>query len=250
MHMKRLFYIFCLFTLSLSSYAFQLPPDFEATYRVNKYNTTIAEMKLSLKQTNQGIIYKSHSETRGLAAVFSNEEINETSQLLWDKDSGTPHLHKYEYQRKNKAKKNQQFILDWSDNNTATVQGTFANNSFQLNIKDYAWDQLFVQLVIASDLQASNKIKEKYSYNIIDEAHLTQYHFEYITDERIHIDNNSYETVKLKRIHTPGNRVTYFWLSKKLHYLPVKIEQYKKGELNLNMVLSNINLKNPVEHID
>ncbi len=238
--MKKIFYILWLFSISLSCYAFQLPSDFEATYRVNKYDTTIAEMKLTLEQTDNSIVYKSHSETRGLAAIFSSEEINETSHLLWNADLRTPHLHKYQYQRKNKKKRNQQFILDWSDNNTALVKGAFGNNTFQLEIKDYVWDRLFVQLVIASDLQEAEKINKKYSYNIIDNAHLTQYHFEYIINEKINIDNNSYETVKFKRTHASGNRITYFWLSKELHYLPVRIEQYRKGELDLNMTLSNI----------
>lgn len=239
--MNRIFHIFWLLTLSISAHSFQLPADFEATYQIKKYNALIAEMKLTLKQTDNDIVYKSYSETRGLAAIFSSEKITESSHLLWSNSTKTPRLHQYNYTRKNKPKKNQRFSLNWSDDNTATATGIFNNNPFQLDIKDQVWDRLFVQLVISSDLQNSDKIKKTYSYNIIDKSHLTQFHFEYIADEEIQIDNINHDTVKFKRTHASGKRVSYFWLSKKLHYLPIKIEQYKKGKPDLSMTLSNIN---------
>jgi len=239
--MKRILYICLLFILSLSSHAFQLPPNFESTYLVKKYDQTVAKTELNFNQTDSKIVYHSYSKTQGLAAFFSSDKINETSNLLWRNDSKLPHLHKYQYQRKNKERKNQKFTFDWLDNDTATVKGNYGDTRFQLDINEHVWDRLFVQLALASELQSTNTIKKEYTYNILDKGRLIQYRFEYITDENIRVENNNYETIKFKRIHASGRRTTYFWLSKNLHYLPVKVEQHKKNKLDLSMILTKIN---------
>jgi hypothetical protein len=239
--MKKILFISWLSIFSLSTHAFQLPADFESTYLITKYGQTIAKTTFNLKQTDKEITYSSHSVTQGVAAFLSSEKISESSHLLWRQKASQPHLHQYKYKRKKKKHKNQTFTLDWSDNNTATVNGNYGKTTFKIDLKNPVWDRLFVQLALASELQSTGIVKKEYTYSLIDKARLSQYHFEYIADENITIDNSNYDTIKFKRAHASGKRVTYFWLSKKLHYLPVKVEQYRKGKLDLSMALNKIN---------
>ena len=40
-----------------------------------------------------------------------------------------------------------------------------------------------------------------------------------------------------------GNPASKVWLARDLDFFPVKIEQYRKGELHLSMILDRFNIK-------
>jgi len=233
--------ILLLFCQSLQ--AVQLPNDFDAIYSIEKLGTTIAEMKLTLRNSNNNITYKSHTEARGMLALFNDERVDEISQLQWNEKLEHACLQNYQFIRKNKGKKNQQFSLSWDDTNNISVKGVYAGQAFNLNESAMVWDRLSVQLALTADLKSGNKIQPEYSYNIIDKGKVSQYHFEYIADEVMRINGKQYDVIKIKRPHTSGSRTTYLWLARELDFLPVKIDQYRKGELHLSMNLDKFTLK-------
>lgn len=230
-----------LFCQSLS--AVQLPDDFDATYSIEKYSSTVAEMKLTLRSTNDNITYESHTKARGMLALFSDERVDEISQLQWNEKLEHACLQNYQFTRKNKSKKNQQFSLNWDEHNNTIAQGIYAGQTFSLKESSLVWDRLSVQLALAADLKSGNVTRKKYSYNIIDKGKVSQYHFEYLKDEIMRINGKQYNAIKIKRAHTSGNRTTYLWLARELDFLPVKIDQYRKGELHMSMALDKFTPK-------
>jgi Protein of unknown function (DUF3108) len=241
--MKRFFTTSLLFIVCQSLQAVQLPNDFDAVYYVEKYGSTIAEMKLALRRKDNIITYESHSRAKGMLALFSDDRVDEISQLEWNQELEHACLQNYQFTRKNKSRKNQQFSLSWDGKNNITAKGTYADKAFNLNESNLIWDRLSVQLALAADLKSGNETQNKYRYNIIDKGKVTQYEFEYIKDEVMRISDRQYNVIQVKRAHASGKRATYLWLARELDFLPVKIDQYRKGELHISMSLNTFTPK-------
>ena len=241
--MKKTIALSLLFVFCQSLQALQLPGDFDAVYSMEKYDTKIAEIKLMLRHKDNNITYESHSKAKGILALLNDDRVDEISQLQWNEKLNHVRLQNYQLIRKNKNNKNQQFSLIWDDQNNITANGRYAGKTFKLSTSNLIWDRLSVQLALSADLKSSSEIQNKYSYNIIDKGKLIQYQFEYLQNEIIRVGDKQYNAVKIKRPHASGKRTTLLWLARDLDFLPVKIEQYRKGELHLSMLLDRFNIK-------
>ena len=235
--MNKLSLISLLLLASQNLMAMVMPNDFNAVYAIEKYGANIIEMELVLRTQDTNIHYSSHSKTTGMLAVFNDDKIDESSQLRWHKKQAHLQLLDYKFTRKEDDNKNQHYSLHQEANNVWQVQGEYAGKKFTLSTPDAVWDPLSIQLAFAGELKSDKEIKNYYSFNIIDEGKLIQYHFIRQQDEIIEIAGKQYKTVQFKRPH--GTRATFLWLAKELDFLPVKIEQYKKNEYQMSINLNS-----------
>lgn len=213
------------------------PAAFEASYTVEKYKSTVAEMHLKLEHVGDRLVYTSQTLPRGLLDLFSDDKIFEQSTLHWDTERHGLQLLAHQYTRREKPKDNQQFSLSWNTAETADVTGMAHNKPFTLQLKTPAWDRLSVQLALMMDISRDKQPKDQYVYTVINAGKLEQYQFHFESEQKLSIGERVYPTLKFKREHS-GNRMTYFWLAPALNYIPVRIEQHKKGELHFSMQLA------------
>jgi hypothetical protein len=239
--MKHLILISMLISfLPASVSAVTLPPDFKASYSLEKYGNIVAEMQLSLETAEGRAIYRSQSKTRGLAALLSREKIDETSQLDVSEPSSLPQLMTYRLRHQKRKKRDQQFAVTTSQASVFRVLGIYGDQPFELEHTTRVWDRLSVQLALICLANNSTEIPPKARFQVINKGRLNEYLFEYEGESVVKIKDRSYPALKFKRTH--GKRSTTLWLAKELHFLPVQIEQYKNGELNLRMSLERIDL--------
>lgn len=233
--------------LSSTAYAFKLPESFIAEYRLEKYNTTVAKMKLQLSRQNLQYVYKSVTQPYGLASMFSSDEVQETSTLYQKNNQHHLYLSHYEFDRKKKTNKNQRMDLNWSQQDVANISGYYGNTKFNLEHQGPLWDRLSVQLALIDDIRRSIDIinGHVFSYNVIGKGKISEYRFSYEGKENILLNKYHYNTIKLKRKHDSGSKVTIMWLAKELDFVPVKIEQFKKGKLHMGMELSKFTRLKP-----
>lgn len=218
----------------------QLPPDFSARYSVKKYASKVAEMHLSLQRHENIISYRSHTEAKGLAALLTNQQIDETSQLDIS-EASSPRLLSYQYQHRDRASKNQQFTVSYPGEDQARVEGSHGKQTFQLDSDIPLWDRLSFQLALLNDVSAATPVPgETFRYHIIDDGRQDEYVFEFTGEAMLTIAGRDMHTLIFKRNH--GKRTTTLWLGRELHFLPVKIEQHKNGDLHLSMSLEQIKL--------
>jgi len=247
--MRTLTHLLVALTLLLCSpsYAFKLPEDFLAEYRLEKYNTTVAEMTLQLTTHNQQYVYKSITNPYGLASMFSRDEAKETSTLVHDKNRHKIYLHAYEFARKKNNKRNMRVDLDWSEQDMAIISGYYGDTKIKLQHQGILWDRLTVQLALMDDIRRSVDIPtgHVFNYKVIDKDRISDYHFSYEGRQHIRLSKNQYNTYKLKRDHGSNGRVTILWLAKELDFVPVKVEQFKKGKLHISMELANFTRYKP-----
>lgn len=224
-------------TYTLPAHAAKPPTPFTASYKVEKYKNIVAIMQLSLQLKDDRYIYTSETNPKGLLDLFSNDKVFEQSILQWDAEHQQLYLLEYQFKRAEKPKDNQQFTMTWNAADSASCAGIYRKQPFTLTLESPAWDRLSVQLALMADLKDTNQTKD-YRYNIIDGAKLSDYQFLLEAEQTIKIDQREYRTLKLKRSHESGKRTTFLWLAPELGYIPVRVEQHKKGELNFSMELA------------
>ncbi|MDQ1363261.1 MAG: hypothetical protein QG652_1122 [Pseudomonadota bacterium] len=208
-------------------------PSWQAHYNIIKYGATIARLDLSLQITHDQAQYRLHTEASGFLSALSDEELTETSQLKQIADK-TWQLQSFSQQRMQDKTRYQKFVLA-TDNSTLHARGEYNGKPFSLDLQPPAWDRSSAQLALTCDLLAENKPRPVYDYSVIDNGSLSNYRFEYRGQENIRLADRKFDTLKFERIS--GHRSTLLWLAPALNYMPVRMEQHKKGRLHLQMNL-------------
>ena len=229
-----------LFMTSLPLHAADLPPDFSARYGVYKYSNRVAEMQLTLKHQDESILYRSHSKPKGLAALLTDQEIDETSKLRAGNATQALRLIEYRYTHRKKARKNQAYTVSYPSPQTASVKGDYGSHHYEITAEAPVWDRLSVQLALIKDVRDTLSVGDSFNYNIVDDGKIEHYVFEYRGKAVVKIDERNYQSLLFRRVH--GKRTTSLWLASELHYLPAKIEQQKDGDLDLRMLLEKTSL--------
>ena len=208
-------------------------PQWQAVYTIAKYSTSVARLTMSLQTKDNTAQYRLHSKAVGLLATFSSEELTETSEL---KQAGNKswQLIKFSQQRIKDTQRQQHFTVQQTDAEFI-AEGVAESKPFKLSVPAPAWDRSSVQLALTCDLLATDKPRQAYDYNIIDNGQLLTYHFEYLGTDNTRITDKQFDTYIFERIS--GDRSTKFWLAPTLQFMPVRMEQYKQDKLHLSMTL-------------
>ncbi|QQX78435.1 DUF3108 domain-containing protein [Shewanella sp. KX20019] len=98
------------------------------------------------------------------------------------------------------------------------------------------FDPLMVQLQFRLDMAAN---KEELHYTMVKEGEIDDYGFKIVGKERVNIDSGSYQTLKFEVVRDSTKRQTFFWMSPKLSYLPIRLTHFEKGSKQLDIQLLN-----------
>jgi len=64
--------------------------------------------------------------------------------------------------------------------------------------------------------------------------------YQFIAEETIQTPEGEFQTLKFEKTHKNKRRISYFWLAKKLDYIPIRIQQIKEGEEQADMLLKSV----------
>ncbi len=230
-----------LFGLPLSSLAeLRLPADHHASYIIEKHGSEVGQMQTRLHHQQQQVVYHSTTRASGIAALFIREDFQEDSVLAQQQVENQSVLRQQRFtaRRGEKHKQNQDIHFAWNGQNTAHINGRYREHDYRLECQQPVWSRHLLPLLMSSDLLQNPSIRNN-QFTITDKGELQRYSYTLLKNEDIEIDGELYTTQKFILSREGSDRISYVWLSKQHQYLPLKIEQYQDGELNVNMVLSD-----------
>lgn len=112
------------------------------------------------------------------------------------------------------------------------------DESWNVAINDYTFDELSYQLALAMDVAAGSK--EYYEYQTVDGGALDQLRFRTIGEEILDTPLGRLRCIKLERVREDGsNRATLIWLAKDWSYLLTRIEQTSSSGLRIKLDITN-----------
>ena len=228
---------------TLKEASFILPPNHQSLYSIEKFGSNAGEMKNVLRYKDGAISYSSKAQAKGLASFFIKSEPKESSILNWPekKHSSLPQQQSYSYIQGKKHKKNQQIMFEHMETGETHIKGSYKFKPYSLQTSQTVWARQFLPLLISSDLQLNPHITRN-SFYITDRGHVQKYTYTLVISENIEFKNKIQPVLKFKLNKEGSRRLSYVWLSKDHYYLPLKIEQYKDGDLNVRMLLTDLTL--------
>ena len=167
-----------------------------------------------------------------MARVLANGQIKESSEFdrvadgvrpVWFETSDTL--------TRDKTQASIQF--DWE---TKEASGTVNNQEFQETFEEFVFDRVSIQYELMSDLLNNTPSAE---YIIFDIDELKTVQVRNIGNRMVKVPAGEYEAIGLQHQVIGSKRITTMWCVEELDYLPVVIEQHRKGKLKMRAVLKN-----------
>ncbi len=212
-----------------------LPPEFEAIYDVHKGSMRVGKMDVSLKKVNGELIYESITKPVGMAALFLGDQIV-TDRAVLKLINNQYHTIEFKHEMKNSDKnRNEHYIFDW-DNKRAVVK--YKDRKNEIELQDYTFDNYSAQLLL---MRKPDQEKVTNLYSVISKGKLKEYSYQLENNEVIETKAGKYDAHKLVRKKDNDKKTTYYsWYAEKLNYLPVKLDKYENGKLDISIRITEV----------
>ena len=198
----------------------ELPPPFEAVYRLHKGPLTLGEVKVTLGYEGDRYHYKKITTSQGVIALFRNDEILEQSQgAIADNKL---HFEKYSY-RQSRGKKLRESQIEIKGD---LATGHYKGKPFTLNIPPGTLDRTSMEIAMMRDAVSDQNLL---SYKLVIKNRLKNYRFLFTGRESINITAGDFDCKRYKRMHESKKRATTLCLAPRLDYLPVHATHAEKG---------------------
>lgn len=212
-----------------------LPPEFEASYEIHKSSMRVGKMDVSLKKVDDELVYESKTTPVGMAAFFLGDQIiTDRAALKLIKNSYRTIEFKHEMQDKEKNR-DEHYVFDW-DNNKASVK--YKDKNIELDVPAHTFDNFSAQLLLMRepDKQSSTNI-----YSVISKGRLKEYTYQLKTSELIDTKLGKFDATKYIRKKDNEKKTTYLgWYAGKLNYLPVRLDKYENGKLDVSVQITSV----------
>lgn len=228
---------------ALAAPHFQLPPNYQSHYQIEKFGSHVGDMQIKLNY-NKGLInYSSSASSSGMASLFIKAKPKESSLLNWPEDGSLarPQPLNYQYFQSKKHKKNQQVTFSYNKPGETQIDGSYKHKSYHLKTDKIVWPRQLLPLLMSDALQTKPDTSSG-SFFITEKGHIQKYTYTLLGSENFEFEKNKLPVLKFKISRQGSQRMAYVWLSKAHFYLPLKIEQYKKGKLNVRMLMTQLKL--------
>lgn len=210
--------------LSAPLLAADLPGNFTAHYALSLNSFNLGESRVSLDaQGNNRYLYRSHTRSTGVAKLFRNDTVRESSLFTLHNERLRPLEYRFDHTGDKKGR-HALLKFDWP---AQKVSNTVEGHTWEMKIPEDALDKLVVQLAVMMDLDSGQK---QLTYAIADGGKLKEYRFAVIGEETVRVPAGEFATLKLERLRKDNDRTTYFWCAPSLGYLPVRIQQIENED--------------------
>jgi len=204
--------------------------DFEARYGILR-----GDIRLDLKTTDEAGIYHYEivTQARGLAKLARAGTGSESSLFKYSEHGFQP----VQYIREDgtdDVDNDSDIRFDWSENIAHSV---YEGEPKDIPIAPGMLDRLAADIIVINELRAG---RTPGGYDIVDRNSVRRYEFTKLGDEEMEVPAGTFDTVKYRRQRPDSTRSTLIWYAKDHNYLPVRIEQQKRGETKITMVAMNL----------
>ncbi|NND53675.1 MAG: DUF3108 domain-containing protein [Gammaproteobacteria bacterium] len=219
------------------------PRGFVINYDV-RFAAFRGDLTLELLETSDND-YRIRATTtgRGLARMFMGKESVEEAHFTFA--DGQVISRSYELEDGGKSGENDTEIhFDWPENIAHSV---YEQELAELPLEEEVYDRISADVVTIMDLRNGN---EPRTLKIAEKNSIREYTFEAQGEERIELPSGEVDTVKFMRTRTGSSRSVLIWYAPELDYLPVRMEQFKRGKSQITFTTESYSLAEPLAASD
>jgi hypothetical protein len=201
-----------------------------AEYKV-KINVVGGRLDTKLLADENGYIATHTIRPTGLSRMISRGSIEETSAFV-TADGGIRPRRYFTQDTITSDRENVDIEFDWS---TGEARGTLNGAPVASTMDAIAHDRVSIQYELMHDLLNDGPSQE---YVLFDVDRLKTLSVRNVGEKTVTVPAGRYEVVGIQHQAVNSKRVTTLWCAKELGYLPVVIEQHRKGKLRVRASLA------------
>jgi len=216
--------------LSLPVLAQALLTPHTAEYKV-KISVVSGQLNTELRRTANGYIAHHVIRPTGISRIITRGTMDVTSEF----DSQSDGVKPVRYQAIDTIRDEPDIDLrfDWSTNEAI---GTVGDESVQLQLDGIAYDSVSIQYELMHDLVTGNPSEQ---YTLFDVDKMRVANVSIVGEKEVSTKAGKFLAVGVQHQKEGSSRTTTLWCVEELDYLPVIIEQHRKGKLNFRAKLVN-----------
>ena len=209
--------------------AAELTPH-KAEYKV-RVSIVSGQLNTELRKTDDGYIATHVVKATGLSRVLTDGIMMVTSEFS-PVDDGVRAM-KYHTVDTVRHEPETTITFDWADN---VARGTVGDEPVELPLDGISHDAVSIQYELMDDL-----LNKRYSdtYVLFDIEKMRVAHIRVIGRKTVETSAGEYQAIGIEHQKEGSSRVTTMWCAPDLDYLPVVIEQRRKGKLNFRASLTS-----------
>ncbi len=203
----------------------------QAVYKV-KISVLSGQLNTELRVIPDGYIATHVVKPTGMARLLVRGQISETSQFHSSDDGIRPvNFRADDTLTRDKIKASIQF--DWE---SGEASGTVNGEAFRSTMDDLAYDHVSIQYELMFDLMNGGPSSQ---YILFDIDELKTINVSEIGHRTVKVPAGEFEAIGVQHQVVGSKRITTMWCVEALDYLPVIIEQHRKGKLKMRAVLTS-----------
>ena len=209
---------------------------FHAEYKL-KYSMFSGDVLLDLRPSDQPdeYIYAAHTNARGVASLVLSGTSKETSRFRYIDGIIQPvHYYLNNGLEKEDSETDIRFDLE-----AGVAHTKHEGQEVTYPIDSTTLDRLSADIVAILELRAG---RTPGAYEIADDDSIRTYGFELLGEEQIEVPAGKFHTLKFKRQRPGSSRSTLIWYAPEANYLPVRMEQLKRGKTKVTSTLTSYRL--------
>lgn len=205
---------------------------FEARYLLTDGSARVGHADIGLEPASEGWRYYSRVEPEGLYALLA-DPVEDAAWLEAHGDTLRPLRFRHVGSKRDERITVQ---FDWQ---AGEARASTPEGETSLPLEPGTHDQFSAMLAVIQAFANGRRRLELPS--IDDEGKTKPLVFEHAGTPSVTVPLGTYETVRVRRVRKNSKRETETWLAPSLGWVPVRIEQRKKGELVARMELIGLN---------
>ena len=204
---------------------------YQAEYKV-KISVLGGQLNTELRVTPDGYVATHTVKPTGMAKLLARGRISETSQFQSSEDGIRPtNFRTDDTLTRDKIKASIQF--DWE---TGEASGTVNDEAVSSTMEELAYDHVSIQYQLMFDLMNGGPSSQ---YVLFDIDELKTVNVSKIGYRAVKVPAGKFEAIGIQHQAVGSKRITTMWCVEALDYLPVIIEQHRKGKLKMRAVLTS-----------
>jgi len=199
-----------------------------AVYKV-KISVVSGQLNTELRRTPEGYIANHVIKPTGLSRLITRGRMNVTAEFASQSDGVLP----VRFQSVDTIRDDPDVNLnfDWSTNE---VTGTVGEEDVLLQLDGVAHDNVSIQYELMHDLLNGGPSEQ---YTLFDVDKLRVANVSIAGEREVKTRAGKYRAIGIQHQKEGSSRVTTLWCAEELNYLPVIIEQHRKGKLKFRASL-------------
>lgn len=185
------------------------------------------------RQDDGRYVFENRTRAHGLARMLRPRDAVDRSEFTVSANELRPLRYLSEDgSRRNKRGSTVEF--DWTG---ARADSQYKGESREIELDAALLDRQLMQIAMMRDLAAGQRSG---SYKVIDRNQVKQYDIEVVGTETLTVPAGAYDTVIIERRRPGSSRSTRLWCAADLDYLPVRMQQFKDGDVIATLTLESV----------